>query len=94
MSEQSKQYQQIIAKCWADEDFKNQLLADPVSVLKTEGVELPEGISVNAVEDTAQSFTLVIPVKPDDLTDDNLGELAGGDGSGMCLFTGCVAMCF
>ena len=34
MNDQTQQYQQIIAKCWADEAFKQQLIADPVGTLK------------------------------------------------------------
>ncbi len=78
MNEQAKQYQQLIAKSWADEDFKNQLLADPAATMKAEGIKLPEGVSVNAVEDTAQSFTLVVPAKPDNLSDEDLTDTAGG----------------
>ncbi len=78
MNEQAKQYQQLIAKSWADDDFKSQLLADPAATLKAEGVELPEGVSVSAVEDTADSFTLVIPAKPESLTDEDLGETSAG----------------
>ena len=89
MNDQSKQYQQLIAKSWADEDFKNQLLADPVTVLKAEGMELPEGVTVNAVEDSAQSLTLVIPAKPESLSDNDLGDVSGGRvcAGGMCVLT-------
>ena len=76
-AEQSNKMNQIIAKCWADEAFKKQLIADPVAMLKAEGVELPEGISVTVVEDTATSITVVIPL-PRNLSDDELAGVAGG----------------
>jgi hypothetical protein len=42
--EQGKKISQVIAKCWADEGFKQKVLADPVATLSAEGVELPAGL--------------------------------------------------
>ncbi len=84
MNDEAKQYQQLIAKSWVDENFKNHLLADPITTLKAEGIEFPEGISVNVVEDTAQSFTLVIPAKPNTLSDEDLGETSAGICFSLC----------
>lgn len=78
MTEQAKQVQQLIAKCWADEAFKQKLLADPAAALKAEGIEIPPGVTVRAVENTAQQFTLVIPPKQDELSDEALDGVAGG----------------
>ena len=60
----SKQWSQIIAKAWRDESFKKRLLADPAATLKAEGVELPAGVQVRAVEDTDTVYHLVVPPKP------------------------------
>ncbi|GAB1394977.1 hypothetical protein MASR1M60_31410 [Rhodocyclaceae bacterium] len=81
MSDQAKQYQQLIAKCWADEAFKQKLLADPAATLKAEGIEVPAGVKIQVVENTAQQFTLVIPPQPDELSDEALGGVAGGNGN-------------
>lgn len=78
MNDQAKQYQQTIAKCWADEAFKQQLKADPVRTLKQEGFQLPEGFSINVLEDSEQQWHLVIPSKPDKLSDEQLEGSAGG----------------
>ncbi|GAB1394959.1 hypothetical protein MASR1M60_31230 [Rhodocyclaceae bacterium] len=78
MSDQAKQIQQLIAKCWADESFKQKLLADTAATLKAEGISMPPGVTVKAVENTAQQFTLVIPPKPDELGDEALEGVAGG----------------
>ncbi len=83
MTEQAKQVQQLIAKCWADEAFKQKLLADPAATLKAEGIEVPPGITVRAVENTAEQFTLVIPPKPDELGDEALEGVAGGGCCGL-----------
>ena len=63
MNDQSNQYQQLIAKCWADEAFKQRLLADPAGTLKAEGMAVPAGVRVQVVENTAHLFTVVIPSK-------------------------------
>lgn len=80
--QQGKKMGQIIAKCWADEGFKRKLLADPAATLKAEGVELPAGMSVKALENTDKVFHLVIPAKPadlsKDLSDEELEEVVGG----------------
>ncbi|EIC22735.1 NHLP leader peptide family RiPP precursor [Thiorhodovibrio frisius] len=81
MKEQSTQYQQLINKCWADEAFKQRLLAKPAETLKDEGFELPEGVQVQVVENTAQVLNLVIPIRPTELADDELAGLAAGQGS-------------
>lgn len=78
MNDQAKQYQQIIAKCWADESFKQQLMADPATTLKQEGINIPHEVTVNVCENTEGVFHFVIPARPDVLDDDSLDELSGG----------------
>jgi hypothetical protein len=78
MNDQTMQYQQIIAKCWADEGFKQQLLADPVATLKQAGAELPEGLTLRVLENTERVLNLVIPAKMTDLDDEALKGSAGG----------------
>ena len=58
-----------------------------VRTLKAEGMELPEGVRVQVVENTAQDFTLVIPAQPTDLSDEELVGAAGGAGSCLCAFS-------
>ncbi len=76
--QQGKKINQLIAKCWSDEGFKQKLLADPAAVLKAEGVALPDGLSVKALENTDTVFHLVIPAKPTNLSDEELDVVAGG----------------
>ena len=78
VNDQAKQYQQLIAKCWADEAFKQQLMADPAGTLKQEGMEVPEGMTIQVVENTGHVFHLVIPTQPTDLSDEELARAAGG----------------
>ncbi len=76
--DQAQLYQQIIAKCWADDSFKQQLLNDTSATLKAEGVEIPEGYSVKVLENTPQTFHIVIPNTSAQLTDDQLDDVTGG----------------
>src|SRR5438132_8775316 len=76
--EQGKKMSQLIAKCWADEGFKQKILADPAATLKAEGVELPVGVSFKAHENTDKLVHLVIPAKPTDLSEEDLANVAGG----------------
>lgn len=67
----------VIAKAWRDEAFKKRLAKDPLSVLKAEGVKLPEGVRrVQVVEDAADLRHLVIPVKPPGLSPDEIEDEA------------------
>lgn len=77
---------QLVAKAWADETFKQRLLADPVAVLKAEGLELPAGLTVKVLENTDKVFHLVLPPKPTELSDDSLDRVSGG----ICL---CTILC-
>ena len=44
-----------------DKALRDQLVANAASVLKSRGVEIPDGLSVKVVADTADSYTLTIP---------------------------------
>ena len=70
--------QKIIARCWEDEEFKKRLMADPAKILDAEGVSVPDGVSIRVVEDTDQVRTLIIPLAPSHLDDDQLKGIAGG----------------
>jgi hypothetical protein len=69
---------EVWAKAWADEGYKARLLADPAAVLTAEGIAPPPGVTLRVVEDTATIRTLVLPAKPADLTEEELGRIVGG----------------
>jgi Nitrile hydratase, alpha chain len=51
----------VINKSWDDPEFKRRLLADPVSVLRAEGVDLPKGVRVRVIEDAEKTLPFVLP---------------------------------
>ncbi|MDO9104404.1 MAG: NHLP leader peptide family RiPP precursor [Methylovulum sp.] len=80
--EQTQQYSQIVAKCWADAEFKAKLMADPIATLTAEGIAIPEGIELRVLENTATTINLVLPPPPveGELSDEDLGAVTGGTG--------------
>ncbi len=75
----AKQYGQVVAKAWADDDFKQRLLTDPAAVLQAEGIAVPEGVELRAVENTDKVLYFMLPPKPSgELSDEQLDQVAGG----------------
>jgi len=70
-----------IARAWTDADYKARLIHDPHTALAEAGVEVPAGITVKVVENTADTQHLVLPVAPGnagELSIDELEKVAGG----------------
>ncbi|POZ50896.1 NHLP leader peptide family RiPP precursor [Methylovulum psychrotolerans] len=80
--EQTQQYSQIVAKCWADAEFKAKLIADPKATLAAESIAVPDGIELRVLENTATVVNLVLPPPPaeGELSDEDLGAVTGGGG--------------
>jgi len=74
----------IIQRSLEDEDFRRRLLEDPRAAVEEElGTRLPEGVQVQAVEETADTIYLVLPsASPveggEELSDQDLEAVAGG----------------
>jgi Nitrile hydratase, alpha chain len=75
---------QLIEKAWKEDAFRQALRSDPKgAVERALGAKLPAGVQVKVVEETADTFYLVLPAKLDrapagQLTDQQLGAIAGG----------------
>ena len=65
--EERKEYAKIIAKAWVDEEFKKRLIADPATVLKENGIDIPEGMTVKVVERKENEIQIPLPPKPSNL---------------------------
>ena len=69
-----------MAQAWSDEGFKRRLLAEPATVLREQGVDVPPGAEVRVVENTDAVVHLTLPRPPaEELSDEQLEAVAGGD---------------
>ena len=85
----TKSAEEILAHLQArsveDIDFRNQLIADPKSVIANEfEIELPEGFIVQVHENSLEAFHVVLPPHPK-LHEDKLEHVAGGASSCSCV---------
>ena len=84
MTEQRNQIADLFAACWKDEALKQRFMADPKAVLAEYGMDVPDGMAVNVVENTDNTVHITMPASPSggmDLSDDELSNAAGGAGT-------------
>ena len=84
MTEQRNQLADLFAACWKDEALKQRFMADPKAVLAEYGMDVPDGIDVNIVENTDTTVHITMPASPSgvmDLSDEELSNAAGGGAS-------------
>ena len=73
----------LFASCWRDDALKARFMSDPKAVLKEHGMDVPEGIDVKVVENADDCVHIPLPAAPAgdiDLSDGELGKVAGGHG--------------
>ncbi|MBD2872344.1 NHLP leader peptide family RiPP precursor [Paenibacillus arenilitoris] len=59
---------QIIQKAWEDAEFKKKLIANPKEAVKEAfGVDVPDAVEVEVVEESADKYYLVLPPNPADV---------------------------
>ena len=88
MTEQRNQLAALFAACWKDEALKQRFMADPKAVLAEYGMDVPDGMDVNVVENTDTTVHITMPAPPSgsmDLSDDELSNAAGGTVGTHCL---------
>lgn len=70
----------IVAKALQDDGYRDALLTNPKRAIQQEfGKELPLGLEVRVVEESANLVYLVLPPKRSvELSDDDLAAVAGG----------------
>ena len=98
MTEQRNQLADLFAACWKDEALKQRFMADPKAVLAEYGMDVPDGMDVNVVENTDTTVHITMPAPPMpaspsggmDLSDDELSNAAGGSTTCLPLLDGCV----
>ncbi|HEY7068009.1 MAG TPA: NHLP leader peptide family RiPP precursor [Chloroflexota bacterium] len=85
--EHEKRYGQVVARAWRDDAFKQRLMSDPKNALKEHGIQVGDHTEVRVVENTKNVVHVVLPPKPGALSDEQLDQVAGGQGS--CVVTEC-----
>lgn len=55
-------YSDVVAKYYGDPDFKAKMDADPTAVLKAEGMDLPEGVTVKLLFNDDKVLNIVLPL--------------------------------
>ena len=87
------QWGQIVGRAWADDAFKQRLLADPAAVLHEYDVALPAGRRVEVLEapewvpeSTPEVLYLVLPARPsdEDLAEEELCSVGEAVGVNRC----------
>jgi hypothetical protein len=73
-----EEIKKAVEKAWKDESFKRELTAKPHKALSQLGVSVPEKIEIKVLEESAGVLYLVLPVNPEELTDQSLDSVAGG----------------
>ncbi len=83
MTDETNKMNALIAACWKDDALKQRFLSDPHAVLAEHGMDVPEGINVNVVENTDNTVHVTLPAAPTangDLSDEELANAAGAAG--------------
>ena len=71
----------LFAACWKDDALKQRFMSDPKQVLAEYGMDVPDGMDVNVVENSDNTVHITMPMAPDghhDLSDEELSAAAGG----------------
>ena len=84
MTEQRNALTDLFAACWKDDALKARFMADPKAVLAERGIEVPDGIDVNVVENADNTVHITLPQAPGghvELSVEELSNVAGGSAS-------------
>jgi len=66
-------YSKIIAKTWSDAAFRQRFLSDPKSILRENGIEIPDSVDVSVKEGTgAGRIELELPPRPANIEDSDV----------------------
>ena len=81
MTEQRNAMAELFAVCWKDEALKARFMSDPKAVLAERGIDVPDNIAVNVVENSDNTVHITMPKAPAgamNLSDEELFGAAGG----------------
>ena len=81
MTEQRNAMAELFAACWKDEALKARFMSDPKAVLAEHGIDVPDNMNVNVVENSDNTVHITMPKDPTgstELSDEELAGAAGG----------------
>ena len=81
MTEQRNAMAELFAACWKDEALKARFMSDPKAVLAERGIDVPENIDVNVVENSDNTVHITMPKAPGESNELSDEELAGAAGA-------------
>jgi hypothetical protein len=71
--------EQLHTKAATDRNFRDNLIADPVSTLRAAGMTVRDGVTVTVLESTTErAYVALPPFLGDELTEDQLSAASGG----------------
>ena len=88
MTEDRSRLAELFAACWKDEALKQRFMSDTKTVLAEYGMNLPDGIDVNVVENGDSCVHITMPAPPSGyqgLSDEELSMAAGGGDGFQCI---------
>ena len=88
MTEQRNALTELFAACWKDEALKARFMSDPKAVLAERGIDVPDTMNVNVVENSDNTVHITMPMPPAghaSLSDDELSDAAGAGGCNIVL---------
>ena len=76
---QQKQWGKIVARAWAEPEFKARFVSDPQTVLREYGIEPAAGVEIRVIEDEPGVQHLILPACPSgDMAEEELVPSAAG----------------
>ena len=81
MTEQRNALTDLFAACWKDDALKARFMSDPKAVLAERGIDVPDNMNVNVVENSDNTVHITMPMAPEghaELSDEELSHAAGG----------------
>ena len=76
--DQLKVMGKLVSRAWSDPGFKERLVSDAAGVMRENGIAVPDGIAIRVHEDSPSVRNIVLPMKTDRMTDEQLDMVSGG----------------
>ena len=84
MTEQRNAMAELFAACWKDEALKARFMSDPKAVLAERGIDMPDNMNVNVVENSDNTVHITMPKAPGGAAELSDEEVAGAAGGWIC----------